>query len=464
MTLTFQKRYTHLLERHLLDPDEEVLEEAYQLGKEMLSTGLGIGDVGELHARALAELAAKYPDNPIGQERSHLPLLEVLMPCELLLRARGEWLTEQQAALQESEARYRAIVENSPAGICIVDEAYRFVYVNDELCRFLGRPRDELLGQDFRRFLDDQSRTLVAGRYARRQAGEAIPGRYEFNIVRPDGQRRRLEMMATVVCDIGGRPETIAQMLDITERKQAEAKIRRRSEETAALLDISEALNQLDLEAILHAVGERAKALFAADGCRIFLLEPDGETLRCVLALHDRAEAVLGLPIKMGQGVTGAVAADGEPTIVNDMLGDPRSMQVPGTPVEQEAMMFVPLLAREQILGVLSVSRLGDERPFQPADLELFKALAAMATSAIANARLFEAERTARQQTEVLREAAHVVGASLELEETLHRILAQFKRLVAYDTSERHDPQLCPGRRLRRHATSCEIRRRVAAG
>ena len=166
---------------------------------------------------------------------------------------------------------------------------------------------------------------------------------------------------------------------------------RRRAEETTALLEASLALSDLDLNATLQTTGNSAKTLFAADGCRIFLMESDGETLRCVLALQENIAAFSHLRIKVGEGVTGAVAASGQAEIVNEMHHDPRSVQVPGTPEEEpEAIMFAPLKERDHTIGVLSIRRAGVERPFHPADLELLKAFASMAASAVSNARLFE--------------------------------------------------------------------------
>jgi hypothetical protein len=95
---------------------------------------------------------------------------------------------------------------------------------------------------------------------------------------------------------------------DITERKQAEDEIRRRAEENSILLKTSLALTNLDLKATLQTVGDSAKNLFSADGCRIFLMEPDGKALRCVLALQESSTAFSDLRIKLGEGVTGTVA------------------------------------------------------------------------------------------------------------------------------------------------------------
>ena len=122
--------------------------------------------------------------------------------------------------LRESEERYRSIVENSHDGILIVDESYRFTYVNEELCQILGRSAKDIIGQDFRKFLDDESRKLVADYYIDRQKGEDVPRRYEFNVIRKNGEKRRVEISSTVIKDSANNLKTIAQLLDITEQKQ----------------------------------------------------------------------------------------------------------------------------------------------------------------------------------------------------------------------------------------------------
>ncbi|MCS7011316.1 MAG: GAF domain-containing protein, partial [Anaerolineales bacterium] len=91
----------------------------------------------------------------------------------------------------------------------------------------------------------------------------------------------------------------------------------------------------------------------------------------------------------VGEGVTGFVAATGVAEIVNDMMNDPRAVHVPGTPEEPEAMMFAPLMQGKTTIGVLSVRRVGRNRPFTDSDLQLLKAFASLAASAVANSNLF---------------------------------------------------------------------------
>ena len=126
-------------------------------------------------------------------------------------------------ALRESEEKFRSIVENALVGIFMIDDAYHFAYVNDELCRILQYSSEGLVGMDFRNVLSDESRAFVADYYIRRRRGEQLPSRYELSVLRQDGQVRRAEMSVTVVRDAAGRLRTMGQLVDITERKQAES-------------------------------------------------------------------------------------------------------------------------------------------------------------------------------------------------------------------------------------------------
>ena len=128
-----------------------------------------------------------------------------------------------EEALLESEARFRSIVENSHEGIHILDENYRYIYVNDELCRIHGCSREELIGHDFREFLSEEGKKIVTERHKRRDMGEEVPSRYQFPIQRKNGEQRLVEVSSSKVKDLEGKIRTVVQVLDITERKRTEA-------------------------------------------------------------------------------------------------------------------------------------------------------------------------------------------------------------------------------------------------
>jgi PAS domain S-box-containing protein len=75
-------------------------------------------------------------------------------PSEMVAVARN--ITERkriEEALRRSEANYRMLVESSPDGVISVDNKVRIVDCNEEICRMLGYPREELKGKDFRGLL-----------------------------------------------------------------------------------------------------------------------------------------------------------------------------------------------------------------------------------------------------------------------------------------------------------------------
>ena len=130
---------------------------------------------------------------------------------------------QAEEALHISEERYRTVVESSHNGIAILDDKSHIIFVNDECQKIFGYSKEELLGADIRSLLDSESAELVMDRYQRRQRGEIVPAKYEFDIIRKDGEKRRVELISKVIKDHLGKPQTIAQLMDITEKKRAES-------------------------------------------------------------------------------------------------------------------------------------------------------------------------------------------------------------------------------------------------
>ena len=220
------------------------VEKAFRDGKPHTSERRGVTASGEV---TFLENTA----NPIRDAGGRI------VSCLEIVRDINERKQAEQALL-ESEERFRSIVENSQAGIMIMDDAYRFIYVNPQLCQMSGYSPNELIGQDFRQFLDEESRQLVADRYIRRQRGEEIPPRYEFNIVPKDGQKRRVEISSAIIKDSAGRVKTVAQILDITERKQAEEALRQSREQLRKMFEsVTDGISVIDLNSVIIETNRR---------------------------------------------------------------------------------------------------------------------------------------------------------------------------------------------------------------
>ena len=116
------------------------------------------------------------------------------------------------------------------------------------------------------------------------------------------------------------------------------------------------------------------------------------------------------------------------------------------------AWMGVPLIIRNQVIGMLSV----DSRQkgyFTKESAELAQSFASQAAIAVENARLFDAEQARRQEAETLRQAAHTISSSLDLDEVLDTILASIERTIPYDSAaiilfEKNKIKIAGGRNL----------------
>ena len=210
--------------------------------------------------------------------------------------------------------------------------------------------------------------------------------------------------------------------------------IQQRAQETASLLNTTRAISSLDVNEILNHITQEAKELFEADGARIHLLEPDGETMWCVIALQKGAEEVMALPLKLGTGFAGHVAQTGIPEIINTTLQDERGVQVPGTPIEPEALVVAPIRFRNgEIAGVMTVSRLGEEKIFSERDLSLLVAFAEQASVALENARLFEATRRHINHLELLNEITQTTLTGSDLGDIFETLATLLTRLLNAD-------------------------------
>ncbi len=139
--------------------------------------------------------------------------------------------------LHESEELFRSIVENSHDAIFILDDKFRIVYANDETESIVGCPKEEIVGQDFRKFVGTENLPLV-DIYTRRQNGEKVPSRYQCDITGTDGRMRIVEVRSTILRDRQGRVKTVGQLLDITEQKKTEDRLRREKNKFEALFNL----------------------------------------------------------------------------------------------------------------------------------------------------------------------------------------------------------------------------------
>jgi PAS domain S-box-containing protein len=126
-----------------------------------------------------------------------------------------------EASLYESQVKFRAIAESTPAAIYIC-EGTRYIYVNPAAEAISGYSSAELLGKDFFFIVHPDFHEPMRRRWQARQRGEPVVPQLQVKIVRKDGEERWMEF-AAVLIEIGGKPLLLGTAFDITERQRAEA-------------------------------------------------------------------------------------------------------------------------------------------------------------------------------------------------------------------------------------------------
>jgi two-component system, cell cycle sensor histidine kinase and response regulator CckA len=147
-------------------------------------------------------------------------------------RKRGE------EALQQSEEKYRTILENMEEGYYEVDLAGNFTFFNDSLCKFFGYSRDEMLGKNNREYTTPKMSARIFRLYNQvYRTGQPI-NFIDYEVIVKDGRNVILEGSASLMRDNSGQPIGFCGVFrDVTEHKKADEALRESEEQYRKLYD-----------------------------------------------------------------------------------------------------------------------------------------------------------------------------------------------------------------------------------
>jgi len=131
-------------------------------------------------------------------------------------------------ALRHAEERFRRAFEDAPIGMALVAPDGRFIRVNHTLCRITNRAEQDLLDATFQEIThpDDVDTDITQAELL--LAGDIASYQLEKRYLRPDGASVWVTLSVSLVRESDGEPlYFVAQIEDITERKQAHAELER---------------------------------------------------------------------------------------------------------------------------------------------------------------------------------------------------------------------------------------------
>jgi PAS domain S-box-containing protein len=232
---------------------------------------------------------------------------------------------EQDRALNLAETQFRAIFEQAAVGIAVVAPSGRWLRVNDRFCEFLGYDAAELSGVTPVDITHPDDRDTIRAITETMAEGMTIKERLEQRYVRRDGTIVWGSLSLRAVHGPDGEVEQfIAVVQDITERKEAEQRLRESEARFRGVVEASpNAIVMCDLGGRIELVNRRTEEIFGYDrseligqpvemllpeslreshraSCRDFSAAPHPRQMSSELGLLGRTKSGGEVPLEIG--------------------------------------------------------------------------------------------------------------------------------------------------------------------
>lgn len=317
-------------------------------------------------------------------------------------------MRQSEDALRASEERFRSLIEKSSDLIALVDARGEIAYASPSTERVLGYTIEEYTGSNVFTIIHPDDHEQVEITFAG-AVGE--PGRSEpivCRLHRKAGDWRWIEGTITNLLDEPSVGALVANYRDVTERRRTEEAQRFLTEASALLA------GSLDYETTLQQVTRLAVPQIA-DWCAVEMVE--GGAFRPVAVAHiDPAKVEMAHEVRRRYppdaaetgGIPGVVRSR-KPILVPDITDE---MLVAGArdaahlhairALGMRSVMIVALIAREAVLGTISLVTAESDRRYDETDLALAEELARRAAIAVDNARLYRTAQSSEERFRIL--------------------------------------------------------------
>jgi HD-GYP domain-containing protein (c-di-GMP phosphodiesterase class II) len=230
--------------------------------------------------------------------------------------------------------------------------------------------------------------------------------------------------------------ESTGDFLDNDLLTSLTSQVTRKVKNLRTLLKVTQSISSvLDLDQLFGIVVEEAAAIFGAEKASLMIIEPGSDVMRIRSAIGLPDEVLKAARVKVGQGISGAVASKGESIFIRDIENDPRfgnksSNGKKAQRYDTNSLICVPVKGRDSaVLGVLNVNNKSSHEEFTNDDLDLLEVVANQAGIALENARLFTTAKDRIQELETIHEASEQILEAQSSEAVLSLMEEQIKEI-----------------------------------
>jgi formate hydrogenlyase transcriptional activator len=302
----------------------------------------------------MSQIAPTASVTEVEQPQSPMPLSED-----------GSMPTQDEDALHNSEERIRLILDSATEAICGCDSEGTCLFSNPSAARILGYDDPvELLGKNMHAL---EHHTRKDGTpypleecpiYVGFQKNESVH-RDDEVYWRRDGTSFPVEYWSHPVVREGRTLGAVITFIDITERKQAEAALRKSEEKNRILLQINNAIiTNLTQQALLHSISEALHPVFPFGRCAITLYQPERDSFRFLAVEGDLLSDYFktGLELSRNETCGGWVYEHLRPLVRRDLEKEQQYLNERRLATEGiQSMCVVPLVSQGKCIGTLSL-------------------------------------------------------------------------------------------------------------
>ncbi len=412
------------------ETDSFNMDEARKMWKHLIETGESV----------TLEFETGRKDGLVYDTEVHLK--SIILQGRPVILAIDFDITERkkaEKALKESEERFRTVLENLPCAVVVHDMEGRLLIVNEEACLVKGYSREDLLGSTIMETagpgLDPNYN--VQALWEGIELGTSV--NFEVLTQRKDGSLYDSEVSLTKLM-LEGREVILSLVFDITERKNIEQSLARRSEFERLISEISSrfvGVSHYETDTYINEALASIGKLTGVDHAYIFLINPDGDVIGninewCIDETVPKIGSLKDVnPEKDMPWFSAELQSQGVVYIpdIDKLPPDARKEKIYFSAQRIKSLIVLVMRRGENLLGFLGFDNIYEKRTWLEDEIVILRIIGEAFTSAILRKQAEKEQEKLQAQLSTAVDLAHLGAWELDIENQIFTFNDQFYKI-----------------------------------